>query len=212
MFTGIIREIGTVQLVRTNPGRLQYSVQAPTTAASAISGASIAIDGVCQTVVSNKKGILTFDAIDETLSKTTLQYLRPGALVHVEPALRFGDPVDGHLVYGHVDQMALVHQIQASAKRFDLTIKIPLHLSKYCIQGGSICIQGASLTIFQSHGELISVSLIPETLARTRFPAFKSGEKINIEVDSIGKWIEKMLLNSSSSPVDLSSKLKSWGY
>ena len=210
MFTGIIREIGKIQHVRATAGRMQYRVHAPTSASTAISGASIAVNGVCQTVVYNENGILTFDAIDETLGKTTLLYLKTGMDVHIEPALKFGDPVDGHLVYGHVDGLGTVHEIRSSPKRWDLCLKLAPSLIKYCIQGGSIAIHGVSLTIYEVSNELVSVSLIPETLARTLFPLLKSGDSLNIEVDSIGKWIEKLLPQAPHKGLDL--RLKEWGY
>ena len=189
---------------------MQYRVYAPVSASTAISGASIAVNGVCQTVVSNENGTLTFDAIDETLRKTTLLYLKTGMNVHIEPALKFGDPVDGHLVYGHVDGLGTVHEIRSNPKRFDLCIKLAPALIKYCIQGGSIAIHGVSLTIYEVSKDHVSVSLIPETLARTLFSQLKSGETLNIEVDSIGKWIEKMLPQGPHQGLDL--RLKEWGY
>jgi riboflavin synthase len=211
MFTGIIREIGTIQHLRSQVGRMQYQVRAPESASRAILGASIAIDGICQTVVHNNSGILTFDAIDETLSKTSLKYLKNGQQVHVEPAMKLGDAIDGHLVYGHVDCLAKVNEVHSDSKRFDLTVKIPPEFNKYCIQGGSIAIQGASLTIYKVHSDLISVSLIPETLVRTLFSNLKAGDLVNIEVDSIGKWIEKLMPQHQGSS-NLEKRLKDWGY
>ena len=210
MFTGIIREIGKIQQVRTSGSRMQYRVYAPESSLNAKCGASIAIDGVCQTVVLNDKGVLSFDAIDETLSKTSLRFLKTGQLVHVEPALAFGSPVDGHLVYGHVDEMGVVHEVRSTSSRFDLCVKLPNHLLKYCLTQGSIAIQGVSLTIFEVSQNLISVSLIPETLARTLFTQLKCGDAINIEVDPIGKWIEKMLPSAPNH--GLETRLKAWGY
>jgi riboflavin synthase len=209
MFTGIIKEIGTVKSITRIGKNLRYELVAPWSSPNAELGASIAIDGVCQTVSAIHEDTLTFDAIDETLKKTTLGSLGINKKVHVEPALRMGDAIDGHLVYGHVDGMGHVSAIQNQQGRFDLSVTLPKNYERYCIDGGSISIQGVSLTIYKVEGTVASVSLIPETLARTRFTSLKVGEAINIEVDTFARYLDKF---NASPKNNLSNQLKDWGY
>ena len=209
MFTGIVKEIGTIRSLTRIGKNLRYELHAPWSSSRAELGASIAVDGVCQTVSIIQGEHLTFDAIDETLKKTTLGHLSLGAKVHVEPALRMGDAIDGHLVYGHVDGVGHVSAIQNQQGRFDLSVKLPKNYERYCIDGGSIALQGVSLTIYKVEGQIASVSLIPETLARTEFTHLKVGDPINVEVDTFARYLDKF--NTSPKP-NLASQLKEWGY
>jgi riboflavin synthase len=209
MFTGIIKEVAPVNSVKKDGKILKYSVLSSNFAKTTQLGASIAIDGVCQTVTQIEKDCLHFDAIDETLKKTTLGKLKLDQNVHLEPALAFGDPLDGHLVSGHVDSVCKVIKIDKTPGRFDLTVSIPNGLSKYILSGGSICLSGVSLTLFNVKETSCSVSLIPETLERTHFGSLTPSSTLNIEVDSIGKWIEKLMkYRDGNSPYE--SKLKSF--
>jgi len=211
MFTGIIRELGKLQKIQKNGRLLTYSISAPKVAARAEIGASIAINGVCQTVTKLEHGSMSFDAIEETLKKTTLGKLKMGQMVHVEPALTLQQPLDGHLVYGHVDGIGSVVQLNKTPGRFDLKVRLPDDTSKYVLKGGSIAIDGVSLTVFDCDHDFCSVSLIPETLERTCFATLNLGDPINIEVDTIGKWIEKWTLGATSQ-LNFNEKLKHWGY
>lgn len=211
MFTGIIRELGTVQKASYHGKILKYVVKAPVISQKTELGASIAINGVCQTVTSIDSDCLSFDAIDETLSKTNLHKLKTGSSVHLEPALTLQQTLDGHLVYGHVDGVGVVSQIQKNPGRFDLSIKLPENCEKYVLKGGSITLDGVSLTVFQTEQNICSVSLIPETLERTNFAQMKIGDSINVEVDVIGKWLEKWALGTTSH-LNFNEKLKQWGY
>jgi riboflavin synthase len=209
MFTGIIKEIGTIRSLTRIGKNLRYELQAPYSSPKAELGASIAVDGVCQTVSAIHDDTLAFDAIDETLKKTTLGYLSIGKKVHVEPALRMGDAIDGHLVYGHVDGIGQVSAVRDQQGRFDLSVKVPHGYERYCIDGGSIALQGVSLTIYKVEGQIASVSLIPETLARTDFTSLKVGDAINVEVDTFARYLDKF--NTSPKP-NLAHQLKDWGY
>jgi riboflavin synthase len=210
MFTGIIQEIGRVQRADRSGKILRYRVQVSEELASAKLGASIAIDGVCQTVTENDQGHLGFEAIDETLAKTTLSALRQGSRVHLEPALRLSDRLDGHLVYGHVDLMGKVEKIRRDPGRWDLSISFPQDLSRYVVKGGSICISGVSLTVFEESPGRLSVSLIPETLDRTLFSDLQPGSQVNLEFDTMAKFAEKMTPNSGAN--SLENRMTGWGY
>jgi len=198
MFTGIIKEFGKVNSLQRNNKYLKYSVLSEKIAQTTCLGASISIDGACQTVTKIDGNELFFDAIDETLKKTTLGSLKLEQNVHLEPALAFGDPLDGHLVSGHVDNIGKVISIVKTPGRFDLKVSVPSNLSKYIIRGGSICLSGVSLTVFELDHSSCSVSLIPETLKRTHFNTLSPSNTLNIEVDTIGKWIEKLLLHEKN--------------
>jgi riboflavin synthase len=225
MFTGIIKEIGQVSAVSKRGRNLRYTLHCPLAASDTQLGASIAIDGVCQTVSDIQGENLSFDAIEETLNKTTLNLIKPGKLTHVEPALRMGDPIDGHLVYGHVDDMGSVHSIKENQGRFDLAVKVPNSYERYCIDGGSIALQGVSLTIYKVEQDVAMVSLIPETLDRTLFKKLKVGDPINVEVDAFARYLEKMHHSPSAarthspssksrhkSESGIEDKLAKWGY
>lgn len=210
MFTGIIKEFGRVTAVRSKGRGIQYDVYCPQSSSGAQLGASVAVDGVCQTVVKNVGEQLTFDAIDETLGKTSLGQLKVQQRVHLEPALRIGDPIDGHLVHGHVDGLGTVRGVQRQSSRWDLTVRLPLGCERYCIEGGSIALMGTSLTVFKYEHDCASVSLIPETLERTLFESLKVGDLINVEVDAMGKWVESLLQKDRSGGI--ASRLEEWGY
>jgi riboflavin synthase len=211
MFTGIIRELGVVQKASFQGKILKYVVKAPQISQQTELGASIAINGICQTVTSINSECLGFDAIDETLSKTNLHSIKNGSIVHLEPALTLQQPLDGHLVYGHVDGVGVVSQIQKVPGRFDLSIRLPKNYEKYVLKGGSITLDGVSLTVFKCEQEVCSVSLIPETLDRTTFSHLRIGDSVNVEVDVIGKWLEKWALGTTSH-LNFNEKLKQWGY
>jgi len=211
MFTGIIKEIGLISTVIKKGQLLQYSLSAPKIASHTELGASISVNGVCQTVTKIEGSTLSFDPIDETLSKTTIGNLKSGSKVHLEPALTLQQGLDGHLVYGHIDGKGKVTNLNKTPGRFDLTVLLPEGSEKYVLDGGSIALDGVSLTVFRTENKKCSVSLIPETLDRTLFSALKIGDSINIEVDTIGKWIEKWTLGATSQ-LNLNEKLRKWGY
>lgn len=208
MFTGIVQELGEVVALQRQGRLLRYAVATSHELAQSKDGASIAVDGACQTVVESTESSLSFEAIDETLGKTTLGDLKMGQKVHLEPALRLSDRLDGHLVYGHVDGVARVTQLRPTPGRFDLTVEVPMGLERYIIDAGSICISGVSLTVWSIQDRLVSVSLIPETLNRTHFSTLKTGDKVNIEVDVMAKMMEKLGQKGGK----LEDKLEQWGY
>ena len=177
MFTGIVRERAPVRSLED--GRLVVEAQT-----SAAIGDSIAIDGVCLTVVGND-GALAFDVVEETLRR-----VKPfGAEVNVEPALRAGDPLGGHMMQGHVDG---VGRIRSSGD--DLTwIDPPAELLRYCVEKGSIAVDGVSLTIAELAEDAFAVALVPHTLAVTTLGARDTGDEVNLEVDVLAKYVERLV-------------------
>jgi riboflavin synthase len=179
MFTGIVREVGRV----VEFDGLRLVVDAATKAES---GDSIAVEGVCLTVLDGSR--LAFDVVPETLSRTTLGGLRPGDRVNIEPALRVGDPLGGHNVQGHVDGIGHVRSIGEP-----VWIDAPVEILRYCIEKGSITVDGVSLTIAAIDDAGFAVALIPHTLTATTLGELEPGDPVNLEADVLAKYVERLL-------------------
>jgi riboflavin synthase len=192
MFTGIVRELGRVE--RLGEGRL--SVRAPEAARGAKTGDSVALNGVCLTVVEVDDGVLSFDVVEETRSRSTLGSLGPSALLNVEPALRAGEPLGGHFVQGHVDG---VGRVRASTPE-GLEIEAPREVLRYCVEKGSVAVEGVSLTIAFVDETAFTVALIPHTREVTTLGGLREGDEVNLEVDVIAKYVEKLARGPSSGP------------
>ena len=189
MFTGIVRELGTV--VAFDGSRLV--VAAAETAASARVGDSVAVAGVCLTVVERDNTELAFDVVPETLSRTALGRLEPGNAVNVEPPLRVGDQLGGHLVQGHVDAVGHVRSVAAEGTDHRVWVDAPENVLAYCVEKGSIAVDGVSLTIAAFDDEGFEVALIPHTLAVTTLGALEPGDAVNLEADVLGKVVERLV-------------------
>jgi len=189
MFTGIVRELGTVHAFDGS----RLVVAAPETAASAAVGDSVAVAGVCLTVVANEDGRLAFDAVPETLSRTALGSLGPGDAVNVEPSLRVGDPLGGHVVQGHVDAVGRVRSVTPEGDGRRVWVDAPEAVVRYCIEKGSIAVDGVSLTVAAFDDEGFEVALIPHTLAVTTLGRLEPGDELNLEADVLGKVVERLL-------------------
>ena len=180
MFTGIVREVGRVA---SFDGR-RLVVEAETSAAE---GDSVAVDGVCLTAVDGSQ--LAFEVVDETLARTTLGALEAGDRVNLEPALRAGDPLGGHLVQGHVDGLGRVRSVGRP-----VWVDAPLELLRYTVEKGSITVDGVSLTVAAVDDHGFAVALVPHTLSATTLGDLRPGEAVNLEVDVLAKYVEKLLL------------------
>ncbi len=189
MFTGIVRELGSVEAFDGS----RLVVGAPETAATAAVGDSVAVAGVCLTVVANEDGLLAFDAVAETLSRTALGSLRPGGAVNVEPSLRVGDPLGGHVVQGHVDAVGRVRSVTPEGDGRRVWVDAPETVVRYCIEKGSVAVDGASLTIAAFDDDGFEVALIPHTLAVTTLGSLDPGDEVNLEADVLGKVVERLL-------------------
>jgi len=189
MFTGIVRELGTVEAFDGS----RLVVAAPETAAAATVGDSVAVAGVCRTVVANEDSRLAFDAVPETLSRTALGTLERGDGVNVEPSLRVGDPLGGHVVQGHVDAVGRVRSVTPEGDSRRVWVDAPEAVVRYCIEKGSIAVDGVSLTVAAFDDEGFEVALIPHTLAVTTLGRLEPGHEVNLEADVLGKVVERLL-------------------
>ena len=189
MFTGIVRELGTVDAFDGS----RLVVAAPATAATAGIGDSVAVAGVCLTVVVNEDGRLAFDAVPETLSRTSLGDLAPGDPVNVEPSLRVGDPLGGHVVQGHVDAVGRVRSVLPEGEGRRIWFDAPDTVVRYCIEKGSIAVDGVSLTVAAFDDDGFEVALIPHSLAATTLGRLEPGDDVNLEADVLGKVVERLL-------------------
>lgn len=185
MFTGIVQGIATVDEVTRATGLSTFAIRMPEGSAGGVSiGASVAINGTCLTVTRQDGDTLFFDAMQETLSLTTLGELEPGSRINVERAARIGDEIGGHLLSGHIHTTAQVVAIERPENNVTLWFEVPQAWAKYIFPKGYIAINGASLTIGEVNGNRFNVHLIPETLRATTFGTMDEGTKVNIEVDS----------------------------
>ena len=189
MFTGIVRELGAVEALEESEGGARLRVRAPETAAATAVGDSVSINGVCLTAVAADDGVLAFDAVPETLRRSSLGGLGAGSPVNVEPALRAGEPLGGHIVQGHVDGVARVRRSDDEG----LEIEAPPEILRYCVEKGSIAVEGVSLTIAGLSEDAFTVALVPHTRAVTTLGALAEGDEVNLEVDLIAKHVERLL-------------------
>jgi riboflavin synthase len=188
VFTGIVREVGRVETVEEQDGGVRLLVRAPETASAAAVGDSISLAGVCLTAVEVVDGTVAFDAVPETLRRSTLRRLEAGAGVNVEPALRAGEPLGGHIVQGHVDGVGTIRR----ASEEGIEVEVPVEVLRYCVEKGSIAIEGVSLTIAALQEGSFTVALIPHTREATTLGGLGEGDEVNLEVDIVAKYVERL--------------------
>jgi riboflavin synthase len=193
MFTGIVRELGRVASAEEDGGGLALAVEAPETAAELATGDSISINGVCLTAEKVDDGLVTLHAVPETLAQTTLGSLTAGDAVNVEPALRAGEPLGGHHVQGHVDAIGRVRAVEEEGGGRRVVVEAPPDILRYCVEKGSIAVDGVSLTVAGLGPEAFSVVLVPHTLAATTFSDLGPGREVNLEADVLAKYVERLL-------------------
>jgi riboflavin synthase alpha subunit len=191
VFTGIVRERGRVLAAESNGGGLRLRIAAAETAQAA-PGDSISVSGCCLTVTTADGEALEFDAVPETIARTTLGGLEPGAEVNLEPALRAGEPLGGHFVQGHVDGRARVQALEREGEGARLRLQLPSELHRYCVEKGSIALDGVSLTIAALHEDGVEIALVPYTLEHTTLGALGPGDEVNVEVDLLAKYAERL--------------------
>ncbi len=190
MFTGIVRELGRVEGIEPHDAGARLRLHAPATAAGTSVGDSIAVNGVCLTAVEVRDGVLSFDAVPETLRRSTLGRLRENGRVNVEPALRAGEPLGGHIVQGHVDGVGRVRTVDAEG----LEVEAPEEILRYCVEKGSITVEGVSLTVSALRERSFAVVLVPHTREATTLGSLGAGDEVNLEADVLAKHVERLLL------------------
>lgn len=200
MFSGIVEDIGAVQALEEKDKGVLLKIEVrKIDAGELVLGESVAVNGVCLTVVSAGGGSFSVDASHETLSRTNLSGLRVGSGVNLERSLRVGDRMGGHIVTGHVDGVGTVQSITPVGESRVFSFSIPAALAKYVVEKGSVAIDGVSLTVNSVKGAEFSVNIIPYTLRETTFSEFRRNREVNIECDIIGKYVEKMLSGADTS-------------
>ena len=189
MFTGIVRERGRVASMEQEPEGLRLEIDAPETASALGIGDSVSISGACLTATAVTNGRFSVTAVAETLDRTTLGRLAPEDEVNLETATRAGDPLGGHFVQGHVDSVGRI----ASVDQGRVWVEAAPEILRYCVEKGSITVDGVSLTIAALRGDAFEVALIPHTLEVTTLGAVEPGDEVNLEVDVLAKYVEKLI-------------------
>jgi riboflavin synthase len=193
LFTGIIEHLGTVAALETREDGARLVIQAGPLAPEARTGDSIAVNGVCLTVVDNSDGRLSFDAVTETLGRSNLGALRPGERVNLERPLRAGGRLDGHIVQGHVDAAGVLESRVEEGNSYRLRICVPPEILRYVVEKGSIAVDGISLTVAAVGPEWFEVAIIPHTWQVTNLSDKTPGAAVNLEVDILAKYVERLL-------------------
>ena len=195
MFTGLITELGTVQSIERGESSAIFTIKAPESVQGLAIGDSIAVNGTCLTATSLSADSFTADVMIQTLSLTSLGQLEVGSPVNLELAAQMDMRMGGHIVQGHVDGTGTVAQLLPGEKWAQFDVVAPAHLTKYVVAQGSITLDGVSLTVggIDDATNTITVWLIPETLAKTNLSSKKAGDLINIEVDILAKYVERLI-------------------
>ena len=211
MFTGIIEEIGTIKEIVLEGSGKRIQVSAGKILDDLTIDQSVAVNGVCLTVVEIGNNFFSADAVAESLERSTLSQLKRNDNVNLERALRLQDRLGGHFVQGHVDGVGQIRQVNQSPNASSLVIEIPVELELYTISKGSIAIDGISLTIANKENQLITLAIIPHTWKQTILQFKKAGDRINIEVDFLAKYIEQFINKSGETKIT-SQWLKHQGF
>lgn len=215
MFTGIIEELGTVERLTPRATGSELRIRATKVMDGTREGDSICVSGVCLTARNLAPNAFSADLSPETISRSGLQQLRPGSLVNLERSLLPSSRMGGHIVQGHVDGLGAVHDLKELGDgNWWLTIEIPEDVERYCVFKGSIAIDGVSLTIASLEANLLSVAVIPHTYDNTTMRSYRKGDKVNLEIDIVAKYVEKMLSGRelASKPRLTEEKLRELGY
>jgi len=211
MFTGLVSDLGAVERLVPRQGGARLTLRPRSLPVDElVLGESIACSGVCLTVAERGGGLVSFDAVPETLSRTTVGGWRPGSLVNLERALALGDRLGGHLVQGHVDAVGEVLSRAAEGQGARLAIALPAAIAPLVAEKGSIAVDGVSLTVATAGRDRFEVALIPETLARTTLGEARPGAKVNLEADVVARHVARLGEFGSAGPT--AGDLAAWGY
>lgn len=192
MFTGLVQDVGTVESLASGAEGGRFRIATALGAEIGL-GDSISVDGACLTAVAADESGFETEAMNQTLAVTALRRLAPGSRVNLELAMRAGERLGGHIVQGHVDGVAAVLSVTEDGFARRLRVALPPELARYAIDKGSVALAGVSLTVAELGEDWIEVSLIPETLERTTLGAAAPGDELNVEVDLVAKYVERLL-------------------
>jgi riboflavin synthase len=193
MFTGIVEELGEVVALDRDGDSARLTVRGPLVVSDAVHGASIAVNGVCLTVVDVKDDAFTVDVMKETLDRSGLAALEPGSPVNLERPVRPADRLGGHIVQGHVDGVGRIVSREPGDRWDVVTVGLPADLARYVVDKGSITIDGISLTVVEARDDAFTVALIPTTLELTTLGRKRPGDPVNLEVDVVAKYVERLV-------------------
>ncbi len=193
LFTGIVEEMGRLKKIHHGADSARLTIEGAKVLTDVKLGDSIAVNGICLTVVTFSDRFFEVDVMAETLRKTNLEQLKPGDHVNLERALRVGDRLGGHIVSGHIDGVGVINRQQREDIAVITEIKAPMEVMKYVVKKGSVAIDGISLTVVDCTDEVFQVSLIPHTAKLTTLGYKKQGDRVNLESDIIGKYVERLL-------------------
>ncbi|MFJ6466589.1 riboflavin synthase [Streptomyces sp. NPDC091387] len=200
MFTGIVEELGEVTAVENLGDASRFRLRGPVVTEGAKHGDSIAVNGVCLTVVEHGEQEFTADVMAETLNRSSLGALRPGSRVNLERPMAVGGRLGGHIVQGHVDGTGRIVERKASENWEIVKVSLPAELTRYVVEKGSITVDGVSLTVVDAGPDYFTISLIPTTLALTTLGHKEPGDPVNLEVDVIAKYVERLLGHRAQEP------------
>jgi riboflavin synthase len=209
MFTGIIEEVGTIESLKSLGNGIRLRVFTPKLAGELSVNDSISINGVCETVVLKDRSFVEVEAVEETLKKTTFSVLRPGDKVNLELPMRLNGRLGGHLVLGHVDTVGEIINIEERENSSMFSIALPHAFLHYVVPVGSIALDGVSLTVAELEGNVVRVSIIPHTMEHTIFRYYKNQDRVNLEFDILGKYVEQFLLHKPAGADSLPGLLSS---
>jgi riboflavin synthase len=211
MFTGIIEDIGIITGINKMSGKWEFAVKTNITPFDIREGDSVSVNGVCLTATKTGKGTFSADVSLETLDRTTLKEARVSQRVNIERAMEAGGRFGGHLVTGHVDAIGTIADIKKAGDSTQLSIEVPADITRYFVQKGSVTIDGMSLTVNSQHDNIFTVNIIPHTLSRTTIGEKNLRDRVNIETDIIGKYVESFLTGNKQKGIDLGF-LSDYGY
>ena len=193
MFTGIVRELGRVASAEGGAEGVRLVLDAPLTAAASDVGDSVSVNGCCLTAEAVESGAIAMHAVPETLARTTLAALRAGDAVNLELAVRAGEPLGGHYVQGHVDAVGRVQSVEAEGEGLRVFVEAPDDVLRYCVEKGSITVDGVSLTVAELAEDAFAVALVPHTLEATTLSTLAPGREVNLEADVLAKYVERLV-------------------
>lgn len=197
MFTGLIETVGEVLSIDRRTDSLSLKVGSPVLAGGLADGDSVAVDGVCLTVTGHGADWFSVDAVTTTVKRTTIGGFSPGRKVNLEPALRAGSPMGGHIVQGHVDGVGTVVSMESGEGETRLAIELPADVRRYTVPRGSLTVDGVSLTVAELVGNVAELAIIPYTLQRTNLSRLAASMPVNLEADLIGKYVAAMMVPHS---------------